>query len=167
MDNNDSKVSEISTDDLITIHSEALATEALKTMRRAKIHHLPVVNKEKVLGLLTDRDILDRIDPGGQPVLDTGLTVGALMARNVPVIHEDTAVDEALDLMLQHKLSGLPLVREGKVVGIVTEHDMLRALQVILKQRPTDLEGVVVRGEAFIANPWVQSLSRILAEIGI
>jgi acetoin utilization protein AcuB len=160
------QVSQISTDDLITIRPDALATEALLVMRRAGIHHLPVTDGDKVVGMLTDRHILDRVDPGGQPVLDTGLTVGALMARDVPVVDEVTGVRAALDLMLERKLSGLPLVRNGKVVGIVTESDMLRVLHNLLAPK-ADLESVVSRGEAMLATPWVQSLSRALADLGI
>jgi CBS domain-containing protein len=77
-----------------------------------------------------------------------------------------TGVRAALDLMLERKLSGLPLVRNGKVVGIVTESDMLRVLHNLLAPK-ADLESVVSRGEAMLATPWVQSLSRALADLGI
>lgn len=161
-----SQVDQATPRDIISVRSEALASEALEVMRRAHIHHLPVIDGDRLVGLLTDRDILAKVDPGGQPIFDTGMTVGALMRRNVPVVDETTGVREALELMLKEKLTGIPLVRNGKVSGIVTESDMLRVLHSLLASR-TDMETVVSRGEALLANPLVQALSKALADIGI
>jgi CBS domain-containing protein len=153
-------------EDIISVRSVALATEALEVMRRAHIHHLPVIDGEKLVGLLTDRDILAKVDPAGQPILDTGLTVGALMRRDVPVVDETTGIRDALEVMLKEKLTGIPIVHNGKVSGIVTESDLLRVLYALLANR-TDLDTVVSRGEAILANPLVQALSKALADIGI
>jgi len=121
--------------------------EAQRYMGENNIRHLPVVGDGKrLLGLVTRQSLL--VDPGRLGSLNvweitrylTGLTVKEVMikARDVVTVSEDATVEEAARIMIEKKVGGLPVVKEGVVIGIITETDLLAQL--------TNLLGWSVRG---------------------
>ncbi|KMY69139.1 hypothetical protein AAU61_06410 [Desulfocarbo indianensis] len=124
---------------LITIGPEAPLAEAAKLMKAHNIRRLPVVDQAGLLqGILSDRD-LKEASPSKATTLDVHeryylfneIAVSACMTRKViTVTHLDT-VEHAAVLMLDHKVSGLPVMREGKPVGVITLDDVARVLTII------------------------------------
>lgn len=94
----------------------------------ANYHHLPVVQNDQLLGIISDRDILK-----SQSLLDTHAvtpkTVADIMTTRVYTATEDTVVRVLADLMCQHRFAATPIISEqGRVIGIVSKSDILKIL---------------------------------------
>lgn len=101
-----------------------------------QIHHLPIVEDGKLVGILSDHDVrhalaLDRIEQITQPDqrirLMEDFDAGAIMKREVETIKRTATLAEAAKQMIDYKIGGLPVVEEGDLVGIITGTDILRA----------------------------------------
>ena len=151
----------------LTITSpDATAEEALKLMVSFKIHHLLVFQGEDFVGLLSDRDIISHAFRGAGTKSFSSLRVSEVMRKDVPAIRESTAVSEGLSLMIDAQLSALPVLKGGRVVGLVTESDMLRALQRLLRGNHP-IETAIAKGESLLVKPFTTSLIWLLSEIGL
>ena len=122
------------TGDPITVPPDTPVFEARQLMTDRRIRHLLVTRDGDLLGIVTDRDI--RLNMPSQATslsvwelnyLLTKLTVGEVMTRSVIVIGPDRDARDAAEVMLEHKIGALPVVDQGKLVGILTETDVLRA----------------------------------------
>jgi len=123
-----------------TVHSDALVHGVVDMMRKRKIRHLPVVDREgHLVGIVTDRNLRQVIfDPAIQErlgdladVLNT-LTVRDVMTWGVITVHREAPIREAARIMRERKVGALPVVDGERVVGILTETDVLRAFQDVL-----------------------------------
>lgn len=106
--------------EVITITPEKAPEEARQLMEEAAVRRLPVVGENgRLVGIITLSDLRQ-----GQP---TNLTINDLMRLNPITISENATVGEAAELMLAHKISGLPvLATGGQLIGIITESDIFR-----------------------------------------
>ncbi|MBI4242083.1 MAG: CBS domain-containing protein [Candidatus Rokubacteria bacterium] len=127
---------------LITAAPTTPVAEAREVMRRKRIRHLVVMEGEHLAGIITDRDIrLNLPSPASSlsvwevNYLLAKLTVGRAMSRSVITIDPDRPIAEAVDLMLEHKIGALPVTEGTRVVGIITETDLLRAFARMLGTR--------------------------------
>jgi CBS domain-containing protein len=112
----------------ITIDPDASLAEARVLLDQHRIRHLPVVEDGNPVGIITDRDIRS-----AAPASSLGqVKVGEIMTRNLITVTPGTQVQEAAKLMVTHRIGGLPVQREGKLVGIITETDLLNALVEIM-----------------------------------
>jgi acetoin utilization protein AcuB len=129
------KVGELMTgSNLIIARPGTPVLEARQLMLKAKIRHLLVTEDDGLLvGIVTDRDI--RLNLPSQATslsvweinhLLTKLTVGEVMTRAVITIGPDREARDAAVLMLDHAIGALPVMDGGRLVGIVTEADILR-----------------------------------------
>ena len=129
------KVGELMTGtNLITARPDTPVLDARQMMLKAKIRHLLVTEDDgRLVGIVTDRDI--RLNLPSQATslsvweinhLLTKLTVGEVMTRAVITIRPDRDAREAAVLMLDHAIGALPVTDGGRLVGIVTEADILR-----------------------------------------
>jgi CBS domain-containing protein len=129
------KVRELMTSQLITVRPEVPVLEARQLMVQERIRHLLVTSeKAQLLGIVTDRDIRLNLPSKATSLsvwelnhLLSRLTVGSVMTSSVMTIAPDRDAAVAAQLMLDHKIGALPVIDEGRLVGIVTETDMLRA----------------------------------------
>ena len=114
-----------------TIGSTEMLATARERMRNGRFRRLLVVDDAGALvGILTDGNL--REHPGE---LATTPVSGAMTAKPVTV-NPDAAIDTAASLMLERKIGGLPVVAEdGKLVGIITETDLLRGFLRLLRDR--------------------------------
>ena len=133
---------------VVTISEEAGLDRALMIMRTQRIRHLPVVNDDgAMVGLISDRDLrLSMLEleqgPGGAPkgyYLPALTKVSTVMVSQVMTAAPDMPLANAATVMSEKKFGCLPVVEATtkKVVGIVTETDMLRLLSAMLKKRTT------------------------------
>jgi|SRR3990170_3307071 len=128
-------VRELMTGALITATPETPVLDARSLMQKERIRHLLVTNtKGELLGIVTDRDI--RLNLPSQATslsvweinhLLMRLTLDKLMTRSVITVGPDREARDAAQLLLEHRIGALPVVDAGRLVGIVTETDLLRA----------------------------------------
>jgi acetoin utilization protein AcuB len=129
------KVRELMTGSVVTVRQDTPVLDARQLMVRERIRHLVVTDeKGELLGIITDRDI--RLNLPSQATslsvwelnhLLSRLTVGSVMTAAVITVGPDREAAAAAQLMLDHKIGALPVVADTRLVGIITETDMLRA----------------------------------------
>src|SRR5262245_5759228 len=107
-----------------TVAPETLAADAVALLRRHAIRHLPVLEGERVVGVVTDRDL--RGTAGDVPVR-------ALMSQPVTVVAPRTGIDRAARLLFDRRIGCLPVVEDGRLVGILTQTDAVTALVAIVR----------------------------------
>jgi acetoin utilization protein AcuB len=110
--------------DPITITANASITDALELMKLNAIRHLPVVSPKKVLrGFLTLADLKQGLIPS----MVADVSLADLMINDPITIGPDEDIEVAARLIYKHKIGGIPVVDGQKLVGIITESDILRA----------------------------------------
>jgi acetoin utilization protein AcuB len=119
----------------LTVSSDTGVFEARRLMQERRIRHLPVTGNDGLLGILTDRDIRLNLPSPANTLsvwevnyLLARLTVAEVMTRPVITVGASRDIAAAAHLMLEHKIGALPVVEDGRLVGIITETDLLRAL---------------------------------------
>jgi CBS domain-containing protein len=117
-------VVEIMTVKPVTITGEATAAEASKVMREKDIGSLVVVDRSSPTGIVTERDVVTKV--AALDLQPSRVLVKDIMTSPVVAVHPHEEVAEAAKLMSQRKIRRLPVVEEGKLVGIVTENDIIR-----------------------------------------
>jgi CBS domain-containing protein len=107
------------------ISKESNVRDAAKMMNKHRIGSLIVVddNKRKVAGIITERDILEKVTAGNK--LASKVKVEDIMTKKVISISPESYIDDAVYIMIQHKIKKLPVVNNGELVGILTSSDIL------------------------------------------
>ena len=116
-----------------TASPDETVLEARDRFREGGFRHLPVVEGDRLLGVVSDRDVLraagpslglHEYEPDVGPDIDRPLH--EIMTRDVVTADPLMSVEEAADTMLRHDVSALPVLDEGRLIGIVTTADVLR-----------------------------------------
>ncbi len=109
--------------DLITIGPDEKIALADLTMTRNNIGALPVVEDGKIVGIITQRDIMfaKNYDVGGLMTKD-------LMSRELITVEGNALLKNVLALMLDHKIERLPVVRDGELLGLIVYDGIIRAI---------------------------------------
>jgi len=138
--------------DPVTVSPEDSFRQAMTLIRQKGIRHLPVVEGAQLVGIVTDRDIR-QTSPSPATSLEIHelhyllekVKIREIMTKKVYTVTPETPIEEAARLMLQHKIGGLPVVEAGRVVGIITETDILSAFVEVMgiQQEQTRLELVL------------------------
>ncbi len=132
------RVSELMSRDVVTIGASDSCLEAVSRMHGARVRHLPVVDDAGALiGVVTDRDLRHHLF-GPRVLKDVGTIAVDILLKAVPVseimstpvmsVPAKADVAEAARIMLEDKVGSLPVVEGARVVGIVTETDVLRRI---------------------------------------
>lgn len=143
------RVREIMTRPAVTIGWEQTVDAAWKLMRARKIRHLPVLDDAgRLVGIVTDRDlrqvVLDpaiRAELGHRADALRTRPVREIMTWGVVTVRPDTEIRQAARVMHEQKIGALPVVERDRVVGMLTESDLLDAFARVLG------EGIVVKPE--------------------
>ena len=122
------KVSEIMTTDIITTTSDIDVVYAFERLMEYKISSLPVVEDDKLIGIITATDV------GHNLILDKyelGTSVGEIMVKDVITISPESSLEEAIDVMINSNLGSgilnqLPVVEWDKLVGIISDGDIIQ-----------------------------------------
>ena len=142
--------------DPVTVSPEDSFRHAMTLIRQKGIRHLPVLEEGGLVGILTDRDIR-QASPSPATSLEIHelhyllekVKIREIMTRKVHTVTPETPIEEAARLMLTHRIGGLPVLEAGRLVGIITETDILTAfvdvmgiqqeqarLELVLEDRP-------------------------------
>jgi CBS domain-containing protein len=115
------RVQDVMTRNVKTVPAATHADEAWALMRMKRIHHLVILEGREIVGVISDRDLGG---PHGATVRDTRL-VSELMTENVVTIEPEMPVRQVANLLRGRSIGCLAVVRDGRVVGIVTTADLL------------------------------------------
>ena len=119
------KIEDLMTRNVITIPTDASAYEAAKISNKNKIGCLVVVDSGQIVGILTERDLLERVLEKCRNPKET--KISEIMTRHVVMGKTDMELSEATRLMFENKVKKLPIVDGNRLVGIVTLTDIARA----------------------------------------
>ena len=127
---------------VITIPPDLPITEALNLMKKERIRRAPVVKDGKLVGIVSDIDLLNA-SPSPVTTLSiwemnyllSKVTISEVMTANVMTVTEDTPIEQAARIMADNKIGGLPVLRDGHVVGIITETDLFKVFLELLGAR--------------------------------
>jgi CBS domain-containing protein len=105
-----------------SIGASASVVEAARLMREEHIGSLPIIDNEQLVGMITDRDITTRVvAEAADPKLTS---VGDVYSQDLISVEPESDLEEALLLMARHQVRRLPVVDNGKLVGIVAQADI-------------------------------------------
>jgi acetoin utilization protein AcuB len=128
---------------VITISPEVPVQDALARMKKDNVHRYPVVDQAgKMVGIVTDNDLMNA-SPSEATTLSVWeiqallakITVERVMSRDVITVNEDTTIEDAARIMADTHISGLPVLRENKLIGIITESDLFHIFLEMLGAR--------------------------------
>jgi len=134
---------------VVTVDADDSMLDATKLMKEQNIRRLPVLEKGKLVGIVTDRD-LKRASPSDATTLEAheilyliaNIKVREIMSKNPITVPHDYTVEEAAEILLQAKISGMPVMdKNGKVIGMITQTDLFKVF--------ISLTGVGKRGIQF------------------
>jgi acetoin utilization protein AcuB len=142
-------VSNIMSENPVTISPDKRVGQALKLMQKHNIRHLPVVKDERLVGWITSRDLREVLLAS---MLEK-ITVADVMLKTPITVTPETQVEEAARLIYENKIGGMPVLEGGKLVGVITMLDLVSAflsmlgllrtssrLDLLLEDRPEVLE---------------------------
>jgi CBS domain-containing protein len=113
---------------VITLQTDTSAHEAVKLLNKNKIGCLVVVRDGEIEGILTERDLLERVVEECRDPRKT--KVSEIMTRDVIVGKSDMEISEATKIMVKNRVKKLPIVEKGHLVGIVTVTDIAHATNI-------------------------------------
>jgi acetoin utilization protein AcuB len=129
------RTKDIMTTNVVTVNEKTSLTDARRIMEAHRVRRLPVVNRGKLVGLVTKHKLLE-VAPSPATSLSRWelnylldkLTVKEIMVKNPWTITPDTPVEEALRTGQEKGYGAFPVVEDGRLVGIVTESDIVRLM---------------------------------------
>lgn len=124
------------TENVATVNPETSLAAALEIMQEKNIRHLPVVQDQRLVGMLSDRDLRGLglrlvVDIESLERLESklGATVGSVMSSNLLTVTEVTEAEEIIDLFVDEQVGAVPVVEGQVLIGIVSYIDVLRAVR--------------------------------------
>lgn len=130
-------VAELMTTKVFTVEPQDLIDRVFFLIHYEKIRHLPVLEKDKLIGIVSDRDLYKALGPKtNSNAVETNKDntqlhvvaqkVAHIMHRHVFTVTPTTYASEAAALMAEHRIGALPVLENGKLVGILSATDILR-----------------------------------------
>jgi acetoin utilization protein AcuB len=139
-------VSDLMSRTLISVGQEDSVEAAVQLLRRRGVRHLLVMRKDRLVGIISDRDLKRALEPektkkkllcvGGLFFLMEPILVREIMTPNPVTIGPDAAAQEAARIMVRERFGALPVEEDGKVVGMITETDLLRCFAQTGREQP-------------------------------
>jgi CBS domain-containing protein len=123
-------VSEIMSSHVVTINSDKTALDAAILMKEKRISSLIVQDNEELLGIITERDFVKRVCANDKT--SSEVKISELMSKIQTYAAPDTPVDVAVQRMINNRIRRLPVISNGKVIGIITVTDLAKELRRIM-----------------------------------
>jgi len=114
--------------EVITIEANVAVRKAVRLMNDREIGCLVVVQDGKPTGIVTERDMLKRVLVAGRD--PRAVEVAEVMSKPLLFMEPEKEIEEAVKLMFKHKIKKLPVVENGRLVGLVTLTDLIRSSEV-------------------------------------
>ncbi len=123
------KVADYMTREVVKIDKDRKLSDALELMERHRVSRLLVVNSGRIVGIITDKDVLKVMGSSKYSnKLPSSLHVSTAMSRDVLTCSPDASLADAVKLMKAHRIKSLPVVNGTSLAGILTATDVLKAL---------------------------------------
>ncbi len=127
---------------VISVTPDTPINDALAMFRKEHIRRAPVMKDGKLVGIVSERDLLNA-SPSPVTTLSiwemhyliSKVTIKDVMTKKVITVDQDTPIEEAARIMADKKIGGVPVVSDGKVVGIITETDLFKILLELMGAR--------------------------------
>lgn len=107
---------------VVVAKSDATVREASEVMRKFGIGSLVVLDGTRIAGIVTEHNVLESVAAGKDP---EGTKISEIMSSDVVTAAPDDTIEQAVDMMVEHKIKKLPVVEGGKLLGIVTASDII------------------------------------------
>ena len=127
---------------VITVPPDMPIIEALNSMKKDHIRRAPVVQNGKLIGIVSDKDLLNASPSQATSLsvwelnyLLSKITVKDVMTKKVLTIQETTPIEEAARILADNKIGGMPVMRGDEVVGMITETDLFKMLLELMGAR--------------------------------
>jgi acetoin utilization protein AcuB len=155
----------------MTVKPDTPVDTALKRMREEKVRRFPVVdNRDRLVGIVSEKDLLYAAPSPATSLsiyelhyLYSRIKIEEVMTRRVVTVDENDPLEEAARIMVDNKVGGLPVMRDGNLVGIITETDIFRTFMEMLGARDQGVRLTLLcpdqRGE-------LAALTSAVAELG-
>lgn len=123
----------------VVVRLEESLREVCRLMAEHQIHHIPVVSADGLVGIISDRDIREALPSPTDKATEFAAAMDRIaswevMAERVITVTRRTPLAEAVHLLVGRKIGCLPVMESGRLVGIVTETDMLQAFAIFLEE---------------------------------
>jgi len=147
-------------------------------MRKEKVHRFPVVDKDlRLKGIVTEKDLLyatpspaTTLDVYEMSYLLSKLKVDEVMTTELVTVTEDTPIEEAARVLVDNNIGGLPVLRDGKLVGIITESDVFKVFLEMFASRQKGVRMTMVvpeeRGELAKLSGAVSAIGGNIVALG-
>ncbi|MFC1686123.1 cyclic nucleotide-binding/CBS domain-containing protein [Nanoarchaeota archaeon] len=103
---------------------DSSAKQAAVLMKKLKIGSIVITDDSRAVGIVTERDLLTKITAENK--LPSKIKIKDIMSRNLITIEPDDSVEDAVYLMIQHKIKKLPVVKNEELLGIITSTDLVK-----------------------------------------
>ncbi len=129
------KISSIMTRDVVTVEMDDSLQTICEIFNNFEFHHILVLENQKLVGIISDRDLLKAVNPfldisfeNGDSTMSLDKKPHQIMSKTLITVNMETSIEEANDLLLDNIISCLPVIsQQGSVEGIVTWKDILRS----------------------------------------
>jgi CBS domain-containing protein len=112
--------------DVVTTRPETSVAEICRLLQRRRIGAIPIVDRAgAIVGIISERDIVAGLSEHGAAVV--GMTVGALMSRQVQHCRPDDGIGEIMAVMTNRRVRHLPVIEDGRLNGLVSIGDVVKA----------------------------------------
>ncbi|MCB8985899.1 MAG: CBS domain-containing protein [Ardenticatenaceae bacterium] len=155
---------------VITVEPSRRIMDAMATMKQNKIRRMPVIDNGKLVGIVSDKDLLDA-GPSDATSLSvweinyllSKLRVEEVMTKKVLTVQENTPIEEAARIMVDNKIGGLPVMKGDELVGLITETDLFKIFQELMGARDP---GVRVTALVPDTQGELDRLTHVISEAG-
>ena len=132
-------VGDLMTKDVLTVNRDEPIRRPWELVEEKRLRRFPVMDGDRLVGIITDRDLRNATASSvvltekkyHDFLLDT-VKVESVMTQNPKTVSPDTSLIDAARIILEMKVGGLPVIEEGRLVGIITETDLIGALVELL-----------------------------------
>lgn len=116
------------TDEVVTVRSEEDAETAWNKLVLHNVRQVPVVNQGTLEGIVSRTDVLQAFQKGDQSESTAGHSVRDIMTSDPLIVEPRSPIEEAASVLYKNRISALPVVRDGELVGILSKTDVFRAV---------------------------------------
>jgi|SRR5690554_5926997 len=131
--------------DIISVPPTATVYEAIETMNAARIGSVLIIDEAALHGIFSERDVLTRVIPGGHDPRE--LRVDAVMTRRLTTATPEDSVGDTLALITRRRIRHVPVIEDGRLVGIVSIGDLTKWMTESLRKEVSELS-------AYISSPY-------------